>query len=389
MSDDHGQRQTTWEAAARLPWRRVIHGILAVGLGGWLLWQVRSILPPFAVALFLAALLDPVVLRMTARGMPRGRAVAVIFVTALGALALGGALILPPAIRQVSDLAANITDYAQRFTTSAEELTSRADRWYTDHRDTLATLGLTETPSEFIRSQADPLSASVRSFLDTVRSAIVGLIGQVLWIIIVPLSLFYFLLDYPVLRARVIALLPAERRDGVDRLMGDVVDAFSQYVRGLTKVCVLYGSTATVLFWVLRIPYALFLGILAGVFYAVPYAGPALAVLSVAIICLTTSKGIAFTVIAVLFFVAMHVTFDYGVTPRVVGGSVGLHPLVNIFALMCGVVLFGVWGMILAVPIAASVKKVLVRLYPDLMNPPVPTETVAAANTPIDCSPDP
>jgi predicted PurR-regulated permease PerM len=65
-------------------------------------------------------------------------------------------------------------------------------------------------------------------------------------------------------------------------------------------------------------------------------------------------------------FLAIHVTFDYVITPRVVGGSVGLHPIVNVFALMAGATLFGVWGMLLAVPVAASIQKLLLKFYPGL-----------------------
>jgi predicted PurR-regulated permease PerM len=135
---------------------------------------------------------------------------------------------------------------------------------------------------------------------------------------------------------------------------------------------VLYGATAAVLFWILRLQYALFLGIAAGVFYAVPYVGPGLSMVSVIVIALTMGKGIGYAVLAVVVFLLMHLAYDYGVTPRVVGGSVGLHPLVNIFALMCGVTLFGVWGMILAVPVAASLQKILVHFFPWLIAPPEP-----------------
>jgi predicted PurR-regulated permease PerM len=67
----------------------------------------------------------------------------------------------------------------------------------------------------------------------------------------------------------------------------------------------------------------------------------------------------------------MHVSFDYVLTPRVVGGSVGLHPLVNVFALMAGATLFGVWGMLLAVPVAASLQMILIYFFPKLAEKPL------------------
>jgi predicted PurR-regulated permease PerM len=162
----------------------------------------------------------------------------------------------------------------------------------------------------------------------------------------------------------------------------EVVDIFSQYIRGLAKVCVLYGFTAVVLFAAFRLPYALFLGIAAGILYAVPYVGPGLAMSSAAIISLTAGKGVPYTGVVVAAFIIMHVTFDYGVTPRVVGGSVGLHPLVNVFALMVGATMFGVPGMLLAVPVAASIQRLLSHFFPRLAQQPVVAPEVAVSPTP-------
>lgn len=353
-----------------MPWRRLASALLPAVVVVYFLWRVRAILTPFLIALFAAALLDPVVTRIASKGVPRARAVASIFGLTLLAIVMAGVLVLPSAIGQVTDLASNISVYAENFSHETERVTTSADRWYDKHSGTLASLGFSDRPSTFVSRQAGPISNAVRDVLDAVQQTLINLLGQVLWLIIIPVSLFYFLLDYPVLRSRLTALLPASRRHEMDRMAQEVIEIFGAYVRGLTKVCLLYAVTAAILFWLLRLHYALFLGMAAGVFYAVPYVGPALSLLSVLVIALTMGKGAAYVLLALLFFVAMHVSYDYGVTPRVVGGSVGLHPLLNIFALMCGVTLFGVWGMILAVPVAASLKRILVHFYPWLAKPP-------------------
>ena len=171
----------------------------------------------------------------------------------------------------------------------------------------------------------------------------------------------------------------------------EIVEIFSQYARSLAKVCVLYGICAAMIFYWLGLRHALLIGIAAGIFYAVPYVGPALTVASSGIIALTMNPvqiyptslvlpPVVYAVLVVICFVVMHVTFDYVITPRLVGGSVGLHPLVNVFALMCGATLFGVWGMLLAVPVAASVQLLLVYFVPKLAEkPPLPTPTATAA----------
>lgn len=366
MTDDPVGGPPAPEERAGLFGRRVNPSVIFLFLAVYLLWRVRDILPPFLIALFLAALLDPIVTRFQARGIPRIRVVIALFLAVL-VLTVGLlTLIVPALISQVSDLAANVGDYATRATEAAQRVTEQADRWYADREKTLLSLGLREKPSEYLQQQTGLVSGAVRNFLDGVRQTLANLLGHVLWLIIIPVSLFYFLLDYPTIRRRTIGLLPVSKQEDADHLVQTVIEILGAYIRGLVKVCILYGVTAILLFWILRLNYALFLGIAAGVFYAVPYLGPALTVASIVILTITMGKTAGFVVLVVALFLAMHITYDYGITPRVVGGSVGLHPLVNIFALMCGVTLFGVWGMILAVPIAASVQRILIHFYPRL-----------------------
>src|SRR5205807_8458562 len=98
------------------------------------------------------------------------------------------------------------------------------------------------------------------------------------------------------------------------------------------------------------------------------------------------SQG-TYAVIVVGLLVAMQLAFDYGLTPRLVGGSVGLHPIVNIFALMCGATLFGVWGMLLAVPVGASIQLLVIYFFPKLVEkpqpPPLPDAVAASPPEPI------
>lgn len=231
-------------------------------------------------------------------------------------------------------------------------------------------LGLTARPSEYLRKQSGPISDAVGEALNSLRLAVARSFGHALWFIIVPLSLYYFMLDYPALKRRAIWLVPEPRRSSVEQMLTEVLSAFSAYVRGLAKVCALYGLCACLLFWILRLSYALFLGTAAGVLYAVPYVGPLATLVGVVAIGITTGKSGAFILLAAILYISMHLAFDYGITPRVVGGSVGLHPLMNILALMCGVTLFGLWGMILAVPVAASLKRLIIHFWPRLAEAP-------------------
>lgn len=353
-----------------LNWRRFASVSLLTLAFLYFLWAIRSILPPFLIAFFLAALLDPVVTAMQRRtGKSRGRTVGSLFVLAILLVVFSGILLVRAALPQMQDLVKNGKSYA-------EEITGRANTLYEDHKPQFAMVGITQNP---FSDRTGPVLTGVTSALNGVKSSVAGLAGEALWLIIIPLSLISFLLEYQIIRAKLISFVPLRYRSNVDRMSQEVVDIFSQYLRGLAKVCVIYGFVAAGIFLLYGLNYAIFLGLAAGILYAVPYVGPAIAMGSAGIITLTMGKSPAYAAFVVVTFIAMHVTFDYVVTPRVVGGSVGLHPLVNVFALMVGATLFGVPGMLLAVPVAASIQKILVYFFPRLVEKPaLPTMAITA-----------
>ena len=356
---------------------------LVVLVALYFLWRVREILPPFIIAFFFAALLDPVVTRLQRRGVARVRAVLTIYLLVFLLLVLGIMSVGPPALNQIESLTGNAETYARDARKKAGDL-------YIKYQKPLGFIGLKKNPFPQkeedpdkigLGDKNDPIAKAVLTVLYSIRDFLIGFAGKAIWLLIIPLAMFYFLMDFQRLRARLISLAPDRHHAMLDTMSEEVVLIFTAYFRSLAIVCALYGMTAIAIFYVLGLPYALFLGIAAGILYAVPYVGPAVTVGSVTIIALTTTSatlfhtGIhlepaVFAVTSVLMFVSMHVTFDYGITPRIVGGSVGLHPIANIFALMCGATLFGVWGMLLAVPVAASVQIVLIYFFPKLSQPP-------------------
>ncbi len=413
----------------RFPWQRAVTLILVCIVALYFLWRVRDVLPPFLIAFFLASLLDPVVNRLQRRGVSRIRAVLTIYAAVFLVILLIAVRLIPPALSEINDLYTNIDKYTLQFTRTADQVYERyhgvfeivgvKNNPFREERDKTArpaSESAAPQPQTHAESGpppqnptgADPLGAQKPSptqgkeprinsqalakaaglALEIVRGTIMGLAGKVIWLVIIPLSLFYFLMDYQALRRRLISLAPIQHQANVDRISDEIVEVFSAYMRSLAIVCALYGMAAVALFYLLGLKYALFLGLGAGVLYAVPYLGPALAIGGAGAIAATTDlhvlgftgisvSPLVYAGIVVGLLVCMQLAFDYGITPRLVGGSVGLHPIVNIFALMCGATLFGVWGMLLAVPVAASVQIVLLYFFPKLDSRKPPSEPVA------------
>ncbi len=330
---------------------------------------------PFLIGGALALLLDPLVRKLTKGGMARMPATGLVFGLFLLILVGLGWLTIPALIGQASDLATNGPGYVATVQTNA-------DKFLTAHPK----IGPVKLPTNFAQLSGQ-LSARASGYLSEASGHLYGfLVGSVTLIIQMVLSLiigFFLLVDLDRLRARLFFLAPERSRGAMGEMGRDVGGVFSDYLRGLLIVCALYGAFTIGLLYSLSIlhhslaHYALLVGAVAGVLYAVPYLGSAATAIVTFVVAFAAASadhqsGLAFGGIAVGATLALNQVFDNVVTPRVVGGGVGLHPVLALFALVMGGELFGLWGMLLSVPIAGSIQVILFRLYPRLTQPTPP-----------------
>ena len=339
-----------------------------------------SIAGPFAIGLVLAMLLDPLADSLMKRGLSRMAASGIVFGVFLFLIIGIGYLSIPALIGQATALAQNGPTYIAG-------LQHNADVFLKAHHK----IGPVKMPANFA-ALSSQLSGQAAGFLQKAGGSIgTFLIGSATFLVQLILTLiitFYFLVDIDRLRARLFYLAPEKWRAMMGHVGSDVGGVFSDYLRGLLIVCSLYGVVTIGTLYGLSIfhhslaQYALLVGAAAGILYAVPYLGSfttALVTFVVAFAAATGDhqNGLAFGGIAVGATLVINQVFDNVVTPRVVGGGVGLHPILALFALVIGGELFGVTGMLLSVPIAGSIQAILFRLYPRLTKPtPAPFLTV-------------
>lgn len=357
------------------------------------LWQVGSVLPPFLIAFFLAALFDPILRHQERRGRlirTRVQAILLIYLFTLGVLVAFMLLIVPLAARQITDISLHLGSYM-------DSIHGSVNAYMKSHARLLATLGIRQhNLDQLIADKSGPVQEAVSKFLDGVRNLATAAVGRLVWFVIIPIAGFFFMRDYPLLRARLIGLFPEQHQERVDQLSREIVDVFSAYLRGLGKICALIACCAFILFQSLDLNYALFLGLLAGLFYAVPYIGNFITAGSAVTIAYLMGPHrvlLFWQVPAHSFLYALVVggcylllasgLFDNILYPRVVGGAVGLHPVASMFALVAGANLFGVWGLLLATPVAASIQIVLTYLFPKLTQKP-PAHLVDCPALPCD-----
>jgi predicted PurR-regulated permease PerM len=294
-----------------------------------------------------------------------------------------GTVIATPGDRQVNLIWRAPADAKSGF----DRLREQVDNWLRSHRR-IGPMNLPANLDTFQRDYADQFSQALQNLAKRVGEAVVGSLAILLYVILIPIITFFILMDMDRLRARLLFLLPDRFRGEMLRIASDVGDVFGSYVRGMTIVSAAYGVIAFLLFFGLGLlfrggleNYALLLGVVAGLLYPVPYIGPAATAFLAGIVSLATGQTAGQTVIVLLVILAENQIFDNVVVPRVVGSSVGLHPLATMFALLLGGTLFGLWGMLLSVPIAGSIQVILFRLFPKL-NAPTPLSLLMPGERP-------
>ena len=337
-------------------------GLAAFGL--WLLYALRDLLPPFLVAMIFAMTLTPEVDRLERQGLfgrrfPRGLAIAVIY-----ALFLGFGWLI---VKGLSLVSVQMTDlirqhFGQLLNAPPAEVVKMTKAWLTTNHIPQALRSPILTQAKHV---PELLAQGVTWFSDNLPA----LAGSLAVVVLVPFITFFILLDFNKILGKSLLLAPKEKREGILATVTDIIAVFGSYIRGVTTVMALDMLVIFGVLWAfgghLR-DYALTLAITAGLLNTIPYFGPLVSTTLMGLVTLATLGPSAALAVVGVMVVIHQIFFDLVLAPRVIGGSVHLHPLLTLIALMVGGTLFKLGGTLLAVPIAAALQVILIRLFPQL-----------------------
>ena len=211
-------------------------------------------------------------------------------------------------------------------------------------------------------------------------------IGGLVLLVILPVITYYFMLIFDPLRRRVLYLVPDAERPRFLAIAQDVNQTLSIYVRSQLFLGAMYSVAAMLILglWglIFGMRFTFILGLFAGGLYLVPWVGMALNVLIGGTIGLLTGSHHVLTgILTAGTYLLLNFAFDNLLAPRLMGRRLGLHPLVILFALLAGGEFGGILGVLIAVPLAAAIKAVLVHLIPRI-DEPVPAEVEALVPAP-------
>lgn len=333
-------------------------------LGAIIILRTSSVLLQLFIAFALAYVLNPAVLLLEKRGIGRKTGIMIVFSVAL-LLGVGFAVFMTVSIgNELSRVQLNLPDYAQRF----YDITPASLKSH---------LGI-ETPERLSRQlnewfqQARGLSPELlKPLLNVIRQAFtstISLILAFLGYLIIPVYLFYMLADMPRLKQFVESFIPARYRDMCRDKLAEVDTVLSGFIRGQLLVCLILALLYSTGLYFVGIDLAIAIGTLAGITFIIPYVGTIIGITLSMAMALLKFHDIMHPLLCLGWFGIVQTLEGMIITPRVVGNTVGLHPLVTIVALLIGGQLFGLFGMLLAVPVTAVLQVFLRSLSAYYLN---------------------
>jgi predicted PurR-regulated permease PerM len=322
--------------------------VAAIGAGIWIAHRLGRIVLVLILAMFLAYVIAPLVelvqrqvrLRGRRRRLPRAAAVAVVYLLLAAVSGAVVALLWTSAAQQLSDAIARVPVYTESFRASEHGWT----RYYERLR---IPIELRHGIDQSVLGAGDATVAYARGSL----LALVGMLSNLPWLILVPVFAFLMLKDAADIRRAILTTLPHDVQLRGHRLFAELNATLAAYVRAQLIACVVVGTLCGVGLALLHNPYAILLGIFAGVLECVPLVGPL--VVAVVAIGVAALGGPMFAVWTAMFLTVVRVVEDYVIYPRLIGRNIHLHPLVIILAVLVGAELGGIAGVLTAVPVVA------------------------------------
>ncbi len=331
---------------------RLIIGILIVAVVLWLVYLLRQVMTPVFIALLFAYLLDPLMDRFERRGINRTLAI----------LLSGGALILILGVILGFLLAQAQKEIILLYQSLPEYLTQIQDTAipFIEERFGIHIPVTSAEIAEVIKTRIAKINPEtlkpLTALLGKITSNTIALIGWLVGLLIIPVFLFYFLRDWDVYKARIVALLPLAHRDAILEKAGKVDAILGAFIRGQLLVCAILAVLYSAGLLLVGINLAVLIGVSAGILFIVPYLGTILGIVAATIMALL-EYGFAWQVLGAWgVFAVVQFLEGYFITPKIVGHQLGLSPVVVIFSLLVGANLLGIIGMLIAVPVAAVIN---------------------------------
>jgi predicted PurR-regulated permease PerM len=350
--------------------RQVIFWALVLGTFGFVLQLLGSTVTPFAAGIALGYLLDPLVGKMEKLGIHRLGAAVIILVVFAATFIVALVVVVPILGNQFIAFAQKLPGYVTKLHSLAlDEGAALANKYLGGWMRTLG-LGGELSSGQIQKTIGDFVDQGAQWLVNALRGLVSG--GAAVFsffslLIITPVVAFYILIDWNRMIAEIDSWLPLDHRDHLRKIAREIDRALAGFIRGQSLVCLFDGLWYGIGLTLVGLDFGFLIGVIGAVLSFVPYVGGLIVlVLSIAVSLVQGWPSLKLLFMALGVVISGQFLEAYVISPRVVGGSVGLHPVWLMFALLAFGQLFGFVGLVVAVPTAAAIGVIarhLIALY--------------------------
>lgn len=326
-----------------------------------ILYAMSSFLFPILLAIGLAFALYPlsrafVRLQLGKTGMHPSRVAAIVLAFIASAIFMGIVIsfVVLPLFGQINELIVKLPEYSEQM--QGESLLRIL-------KDPSA--GVPMLPSNLEGLLNDAINSIMGFLTNVVRNLLnstVQLVANLVGLIVVPFLAFYFLKDWKVLCNMITDLFTPGARPKASRVLANIGIAISSYVEGLWKLSLLSALSVTIVLLILGVPYPLVFGLIALLAETIPVIGPIISAIPAIFVAYTSTTAHTAFVLAI-FYIVYYTVDSQVLQPVIMGKKIKLHPVVILLALMIGGKLFGILGMLFAMPVAAVYRVLYDELW--------------------------
>ena len=327
----------------------------ALLIGASILVWMAGLLGPVSTALLsaflIAYLLDPLVSRLEKWRIPRHIASAFVLFVGLLSITIGCIVAIYLISNELRSFTDQIPQYKDLLTEKAKLISNRFEIKFPADWEQATDLALSKS-REILPQVANPAGR----ILSIIFQSTISILNWFILLILVPVIAFYLLVTYDSITKFLYGLVPADLKDSVQEKIGEMDKALAGFFRGQLLVCLILAVLYSIGFVWIELELAVLVGVLGGILFIVPYLGTAVAAVLATLIAFVQFGDFLHPALVIGWLSLVQFVEGYFITPNVLGETVGLHPVVCIIAIVIGGHLFGLAGMLLAIPLTAMGK---------------------------------
>ncbi|MDD5341632.1 MAG: AI-2E family transporter [Patescibacteria group bacterium] len=323
-----------------------IFKVLFVLFIAWILYLIRDVVAILFFAIVLVSIFEPWVSWLSDRKVPKGVAVFLIYLIFLSLIAIVFLLVIPPITDQFQQLSANFPLYWEKISNDLSYLSAFLNQF-----------GITDSVGNYLKSSQFDLSGTTGGIFSKVSGFLTGIFS----LFIVMVITFYILVQEGATKRILRSILPIQYLPYAYQMVNRVQKKLGLWLRGELILCLFIALLAYVGLLFLNVKYALILALIAGVLEFIPYLGPSFAGIVAIFITFFQSPVKAFLVL--ILYIVIQLLEHNVLVPNVMQRAVGLNPVVSIVALLIGGQLGGIFGAVLAIPVAVALSVIVEDLF--------------------------